>query len=168
MTIKVAINGFGRIGRNITRALYESSRTNQISIVAVNDLADKATNAHLLQYDSVHGRFGESVELTENGFLVNGDPILTLSERNPAALPWKQLEVDVVLECTGLFTSKAKAEPHLKAGAKKSHSFSARRKRRGCNRGVRSKPRHYQIVSYSDFQCFVYDQLPGADLESVE
>ena len=119
MTIKVAINGFGRIGRNITRALYESSRTNQISIVAVNDLADKATNAHLLQYDSVHGRFGESVELTENGFLVNGDPILTLSERDPAALPWKQLEVDVVLECTGLFTSKAKAEPHLKAGAKK-------------------------------------------------
>ena len=119
MTIKVAINGFGRIGRNIMRALYESSRTNQISIVAVNDLADKATNAHLLQYDSVHGRFGESVELTENGFSVNGDPILTLSERDPAALPWKQLEVDVVLECTGLFTSKAKAEFHLQAGAKK-------------------------------------------------
>lgn len=119
MTIKVAINGFGRIGRNILRALYESSRTNEIIVIAINDLADRATNAHLLQYDSVHGRFGSNVELSEEGFLVDGDLVRTLSERNPENLPWQELNVDVVLECTGLFASKEKAKGHLAAGAKK-------------------------------------------------
>ncbi len=119
MTIKVAINGFGRIGRNILRALYESSRTNEVSVIAINDLADRNTNAHLLQYDTVHGRFGADVQVVDNGFTVNGDLIHTYSERNPADLPWKELGIDVVLECTGFFASKEKASAHLDAGAAK-------------------------------------------------
>ncbi len=119
MTIKVAINGYGRIGRNILRALYEAGRTNQIRIVAVNDLGNAETNAHLTQYDTAHGKFPGTVS-AEDGFLVvNGDRIRVCAERDPAKLPWAELGVDVVLECTGLFTSKAKASAHLTAGAKK-------------------------------------------------
>ena len=119
MTIKVAINGYGRIGRNILRALYESGRTHEIQIVAVNDLGNAETNAHLTQYDTAHGKFPGSVS-AEDGFLVvNGDKIKVCAERDPAKLPWGELGVDVVLECTGLFTSKAKAGAHLTAGAKK-------------------------------------------------
>ncbi len=119
MSIRVAINGFGRIGRNIMRALYDSPQRHELSIVAINDLADRETNAHLLQYDSVHGRFGAAVECVDDGFLVDGDVVRTFSERNPAALPWGDLEVDLVLECTGLFASKEKATAHLDAGASK-------------------------------------------------
>jgi glyceraldehyde 3-phosphate dehydrogenase len=119
MTIKVAINGYGRIGRNILRALYEAGRTSEIQIVAINDLGDAETNAHLTQYDSAHGKFPGTVS-AEGGFLVvNGDKIKVCAERDPAKLPWGELGVDVVLECTGLFTSKAKASAHLAAGAKK-------------------------------------------------
>ncbi len=119
MAIKVAINGYGRIGRNILRALYEAGRTSEIQIVAINDLGDAATNAHLTQYDSAHGRFPGTVT-AEGGFLVvNGDKIKVCAERDPAHLPWAELGVDVVLECTGLFTTKAKASAHLTAGAKK-------------------------------------------------
>jgi glyceraldehyde 3-phosphate dehydrogenase len=119
MTIKVAINGYGRIGRNILRALYESGRTHEIQIVAVNDLGNAETNAHLTQYDTAHGKFPGTVA-AEDGFLVvNGDKIKVCAERDPAKLPWGELGVDVVLECTGLFTSKAKAGAHLTAGAKK-------------------------------------------------
>ncbi len=119
MAIKAAINGFGRIGRNIMRALYESSRTNEISVVAINDLADRKTNAHLLQYDSVHGRMPARVDVVDEGFTIDGDLIRTYSERNPADLPWKELGVDVVLECTGIFADKEKASAHLDAGASK-------------------------------------------------
>ena len=119
MAIKVAINGFGRIGRNIMRALHESSRTDEISVVAINDLADRQTNAHLLKYDSVHGRFNAEVEVADNGFTINGRLIRTCSERDPSNLPWRELGVDVVLECTGIFASKEKASAHLRAGASK-------------------------------------------------
>ncbi len=119
MSIRVAINGYGRIGRNILRAHYESGKKHGIEIVAVNDLGDAHTNAHLTQYDTAHGRFPGSVSVEGEFLVVNGDKIKVCAVRNPAELPWKQLAVDVVLECTGLFTSKAKTQAHISAGAKK-------------------------------------------------
>jgi len=119
MTVRVAINGYGRIGRNILRALYESKRTSEITIVAINDLGDAQTNAHLTQYDTAHGRFAHEVSVVEGDLVINGEHIKVFAERDPAKLPWASLGVDVVLECTGLFTSKAKASAHIKAGAKK-------------------------------------------------
>lgn len=119
MTIRVAINGFGRIGRNILRALYETNKSYDIKVVAINDLGDAAINAHLLKYDTAHGIFPAQVEHSDQSIFVNQDEIRTLSERNPAALPWKELNVDVVLECTGLFNDRATAGAHLEAGAKK-------------------------------------------------
>ena len=119
MTIRVAINGYGRIGRNVLRAHYESSKSHPLEIVAINDLGDAETNAHLTRYDTAHGRFPGTVSVEGNAMNVNGDRIRVFAERNPAALPWAELGVDVVLECTGLFTSKAKAGAHLQGGAKK-------------------------------------------------
>jgi len=119
MTIKVAINGFSRIGRMIVRAHYEGGKKHDLQFVAINDLGDAKTNAHLLKYDTAHGRFKGTVEVSGDALLVNGDRIQVVAERDPAKLPWKALGVDVVLECTGLFTSKAKAGAHLAAGAKK-------------------------------------------------
>lgn len=119
MPIKVAINGYGRIGRNILRALYESGRTKEIQIVAINDLGDAKTNAHLTKYDTVHGRFSAEVSVDGDYMIVNGDRIRVLAERDPAKLPWESLGVDIVHECTGFFASKEKASGHLKAGAKK-------------------------------------------------
>ncbi len=119
MTIRVAINGFGRIGRNVLRALYESKKSYDIKVVAINDLGDAAINAHLLKYDTAHGIFAANVEHSDKAIYVNQDEILTLSERNPANLPWADLKVDVVLECTGLFTDRQSAGAHLTAGAKK-------------------------------------------------
>ena len=119
MTIKVGINGYGRIGRNILRSLYEANRTDEIQIVAINDLGDARTNAHLTQYDSAHGKFSGSISVEGDYIVVNGDKIRVLSERDPAKLPWGELGVDVVHESTGFFTSKAKASGHLQAGAKK-------------------------------------------------
>jgi len=119
MSIKVAINGYGRIGRNILRAHYEGGKKHPIEIVALNDLGNAETNAHLTRYDTAHGRFGAKVEVDGESMVVNGDRIKVLAMRNPAELPWGQLGIDVVLECTGLFTSKEKAGAHLKGGAKK-------------------------------------------------
>jgi glyceraldehyde 3-phosphate dehydrogenase len=119
MSVKVAINGYGRIGRNVLRALYESGRNKELSIVAVNDLGDSRTNAHLTRYDTVHGKFPGTVAVDGDFMVISGDRIRVLAIRNPAELPWKDLGVDVVLECTGLFTSKEKASAHLEAGAKK-------------------------------------------------
>ncbi|WP_269497327.1 type I glyceraldehyde-3-phosphate dehydrogenase [Castellaniella sp. S9] len=119
MTIRVAINGYGRIGRNILRAHYEDGKQHDIQIVAINDLGDPKTNAHLTRYDTAHGRFPGTVEVDGDNMVVNGDPIRVLAERDPAKLPWGDLGVDVVLECTGFFTSKEKASAHLKGGAKK-------------------------------------------------
>ena len=119
MAVKVAINGYGRIGRNTLRALYEAKRTNEIQIVAINDLCDAHTNAHLTQYDTAHGKFPGEVSYDAGDIVVNGDRIKVCAERDPAKLPWKELGVDMVLESTGFFTSKAKASAHLAAGAKK-------------------------------------------------
>ena len=119
MAIKVGINGYGRIGRNIMRALYESKRTKEIQIVAINDLGDTNTNAHLTQYDTTHGKFPGSITIENDNMIVNGDKVRVLSERDPSKLPWGELGVDVVLESTGFFTSKAKAQAHINAGAKK-------------------------------------------------
>lgn len=119
MAIKVAINGYGRIGRNVVRALYESGRNQEIQIVAINDLGDSKTNAHLTQYDTAHGKFPGEVGVDGDYLVINGDKIRVLSERDPSKLPWGELGIDVVHECTGLFTSKAKASAHIAAGAKK-------------------------------------------------
>ena len=119
MAVKVAINGYGRIGRNVLRAVYESGRNEEIQIVAVNDLGDANTNAHLTQYDTAHGKFPGSVSVEGDSMRVNGDLIRVCAERDPAKLPWAELGVDVVLESTGFFASKEKASPHLQAGAKK-------------------------------------------------
>ena len=117
--INIAINGYGRIGRNVLRALYEAGRTDEFRIVAINDLGDAKTNAHLTKYDTVHGRFNALVEAGENALYVNGDEIRTFAERNPANLPWADLGVDVVFECTGIFRSKSECQAHIDAGAKK-------------------------------------------------
>jgi len=119
MTIRIAINGFGRIGRNVLRALYENNYRSQLQVVAINDLGDAETNAHLLKYDSVHGRFNADVSHDAESLTVNGDRIAITALRNPEELPWKDHRVDVVFECTGLFTKRDKAAAHLKAGARK-------------------------------------------------
>src|SRR5690348_6542586 len=124
MSIRVAINGYGRIGRNILRAFYEEKmreggKRHDLQFVAINDLGNAETNAHLTRYDTVHGKFPGTVAVEGDAMIVNGDRIQVCAKRNPAELPWKDLKVDVVLECTGLFTSKEKASAHLSAGAKK-------------------------------------------------
>jgi glyceraldehyde 3-phosphate dehydrogenase len=119
MAIKVGINGYGRIGRNILRALFESNRTDEIEIVAINDLGDAKTNAHLTRFDTAHGRFPGTVTVEGDNMIVNGKAIKVFSERDPAKIPWGDLGVEVVHESTGLFTSKAKSSAHLKGGAKK-------------------------------------------------
>jgi len=119
MTIKIAINGYGRIGRNILRAHYEGGKKHDVQIVAINDLGDPKTNAHLTKYDTAHGPFPGTVVVDGDAMVVNGDRIKVLANRNPAELPWGQLGVDVVLECTGFFTTKEKASAHLKGGARK-------------------------------------------------
>ena len=119
MTIRVAINGYGRIGRNMLRAHYEGGKKHGIEIVAINDLGNADTNAYLTRYDTVHGRFGGHIEVEGDAMVVNGDRVRVLSQKNPTELPWGALGIDVVLESTGLFTSKEKASAHLKSGAKK-------------------------------------------------
>ena len=120
MTIRVAINGFGRIGRNILRAKYENSTYEDIQIVAINDLGDSSINAHLLIHDTVQGKFNTPVDVNGDKIIINNqDEILVTSERNPENLPWSKLNVDIVFECTGIFVSKEKASGHIKAGASK-------------------------------------------------
>jgi glyceraldehyde 3-phosphate dehydrogenase len=119
MPVKIAINGYGRIGRCVLRSLYEGGRTGELQIVAVNDLGDAETNAHLTRYDTAHGPFSGEVSVEGDSMVVNGDRIRVFAERDPAKLPWGELGVEVVLECTGLFRSKEKCSPHLAAGAKK-------------------------------------------------
>ena len=119
MTIKVAINGYGRIGRNVLRAHYEGGKKNDIQIVAINDLGNAESNAHLTRYDTAHGKFPGTVVVDGDHMIVNGDKIRVFAQRNPADIPWGELGVDVVLECTGFFTTKEKASAHIKGGAKK-------------------------------------------------
>ena len=117
--IKIAINGFGRIGRNVLRAIYEDRRDGEFEVVAINDLAPTDTNVHLLQYDTTHGRFNATLSSSEDSITVNGKRIPAYMQRDPALLPWADLQVDIVFECTGFFRSREKAELHLQAGAKK-------------------------------------------------
>lgn len=117
--IKVAINGFGRIGRNTLRAFYEAGKRHNLHIVAINDLGNAEINAHLLRFDTAHGKFAGTVEVDQGALVVNGDRIQVISERDPTRLPWAALDIDVVLECTGRFTNREKASAHLKAGAKR-------------------------------------------------
>ncbi|MBW8072556.1 MAG: type I glyceraldehyde-3-phosphate dehydrogenase [Ferrovum sp.] len=119
MAVRVGINGYGRIGRNVLRALYETGNKQGIQIVAINDLGNSETNAHLTRFDTAHGRFNGEISVEGNAMVINGDRIPVFSQRNPAEIPWGSAGVDVVLECTGLFTSKEKASAHLKGGAKK-------------------------------------------------
>src|SRR5210317_1903635 len=119
MTVKVAINGYGRIGRNIMRALYELDRTDEISIVAINDLGDANSNAHLTRYDTAHGKFPGTVSVDNGDLVINGDRIKVFAERDPSQLPWAELGVEVVMECTGFFRSRESAGAHIDAGAKK-------------------------------------------------
>ena len=119
MALRIGINGYGRIGRNILRAVYEANRTGEVQIVAVNDLGSPETNAHLTQYDSVHGRFPFPVNVDDGDMLIGDDRVKVLAERDPSKLPWGDLGVDVVLECTGFFASREKAALHLKGGARK-------------------------------------------------
>jgi len=119
MTLKIAINGFGRIGRNVLRALFENGYRDRVQVVAINDLGDPAMNAHLLRHDTVHGHFSFAVDHDEESMSVDGQRIAILSERDPAALPWQALGVDLVMECTGLFTQRADAAQHLEAGARR-------------------------------------------------
>ena len=119
MAIRVAINGYGRIGRQVLRAIYENNLRGEFEIVAVNASGDLATNAHLTQFDTVHGRFNADISHSDNNLIVNGDVIPFFSTRNPAELPWAALNVDLVMECTGAFTTKEKCQAHIDAGAKK-------------------------------------------------
>ena len=119
MSVKIGINGFGRIGRNIFRALHERKDLNDIDIVAINDLGDASTNAHLLKFDTAHGKFSKNVECDEKNLVVDGKKIHAFSERNPENIPWKDANVDIVLECTGIFTSKSQCTKHIEGGAKK-------------------------------------------------
>lgn len=119
MAIKIAINGYGRIGRNILRALFESGRNKEFDVVAINDLGNTETNAHLTKYDTAHGRFPGEVKVDGDDMIVNGDRIKVFAERDPSKLPWGKHDVDVVLECTGFFASKEKASAHIAGGAKK-------------------------------------------------
>ena len=119
MTLRIAINGFGRIGRNVLRALYTQGYRQDLQIVAINDLGDSSINAHLLKFDTVHGTFDATVEHDQDSLTVNGDRIAVSAIRNPAELPWAALKIDVVFECTGLFTDRSKAEAHISAGARK-------------------------------------------------
>ena len=119
MAVKVGINGYGRIGRNVLRALYESGRQHELQIVAINDLCDAQSNAHLTQYDSVHGKFNGKVSVEGDSMIVNGDRIKVTAKRDPAQVPWGAMGAEFVLECTGFFSTKADAGKHLAGGAKK-------------------------------------------------
>ena len=168
MAIKVGINGYGRIGRNILRALYEAGRSNEIQIVAINDLGDAKTNAHLTRYDTAHGKFPGEVEVDGDAMVVNGDRIRVLAERDPAKLPWGQLGVDVVLECTGLFTSKAKASAPPRRRREEGHHLGAGRQGRRRHDRLRRQPPDAEGQPHRHLQRLVHDQLPRAARQGAE
>ena len=167
MSIRVAINGFGRIGRNVMRAHHESPYRKEMEIVAINDLADRNTNAHLLQYDTVHGKFAGEVNVVDDGFTVDGALVKTLSERVPANLPWGDLGVDVVLESTGFFASKEKASGHLEAGRLQSGVVGTGQK---CGRdgGIRSQSRCSPSRTPGDLKCILHYKLSCSDCKGLE
>ena len=166
MAIRVAINGFGRIGRNVLRAIAESGRKD-IEVVGINDLGPVETNAHLLRFDSVHGRFPGTVTVDGDSISVGNGKIKVSAERDPAKLPWKDLGVDIALECTGIFSAKAKASPHLTAGAKRV-LVSAPSDGRRCDHRLRRQPRQADQGSSRRLQRLLHHQLPRAGRKSAE
>ena len=160
MAIRVGINGFGRIGRNILRAIAESGRKD-IEVVGINDLGPVETNAHLLRFDSVHGRFPGTVTVDGDSISVGNGKIKVSAERDPSKLPWKELGVDIALECTGIFTAKDKASAHLTAGAKRVLVSAPADERRRDHR-LRRQPRHADQGSSDRLQRLLHHQLPGA------
>ena len=159
MTIRVAISGYGRIGRNILRAHYEGGKKHDIEIVAINDLGDPKTNAHLTRYDTAHGSSG-TVEVDGDYMVVNGDKIRVLANRNPAELPWGELKVDVVLECTGFFTTKERPARTSRAAPRRSSSRPRRQGRRR-HRRLRRQPRRAEGHRHRHLERVVHHQLPG-------
>ena len=168
MTIKVAINGYGRIGRNVLRALYEGGKKHDIQIVAINDLGDAESNAHLTRYDTAHGKFPGTVDVDGDNMIVNGDRIRVFAQRNPAEIPWGELGVDVVLECTGFFTTKEKASAHLKGGAKKVIISAPGRQGRRRHHRLRRQPRRAEGHRHRHLQRVLHHQLPGAAGQAAE
>ena len=164
MAVKVAINGFGRIGRNVLRAIVESGRTD-IEVVAINDLGPVETNAHLLRFDSVHGRFPAEVTTTDSTIDVGRGPIDVTAIRNPAELPWDG--VDVVLECTGIFTDRDKAAVHLENGAHRV-LVSAPSNRRGQHNRLRCEPRHANIRPNHRLKRILHHKLPIPSGQGIE
>ena len=166
MTVRVAINGFGRIGRNILRAIAEADR-HDIEVVAINDLGPVETNAHLLRYDSVHGRFPGTVTVKGDTISVGNGAIKVCAIKDPATLPWKDLGVDIAMECTGIFTAKDKASMHLTAGAKRV-LISAPGRRRRHHRGLRRQPRQANQGPQDRLQRLLHHQLPGAGRQGAQ
>ena len=168
MAIKVGINGYGRIGRNILRALYEAKRTNEIQIVAVNDLGDAQTNAHLTQYDTAHGKFPGTVSVEGDSIVVNGDKIKVFAQRDPSKIDWASVGAEYVFESTGFFTTKADAGKHLAGGAKKVIISAPGGKDvdatvvYGVNHNV------LKSIAHRHLECLVHDQLPRAAREGAE
>ena len=166
MTVRVAINGFGRIGRNVLRAIAESGRTD-IEVVGINDLGPVETNAHLLRFDSVHGRFPGEVTVKGDTISVGNGAIKVTAIKDPTTLPWKDLGVDIALECTGIFTAKDKASMHLTAGAKRV-LVSAPGRRRRSHRRLRRQPRQADQGSQGRLQRLLHHQLPGAGRQGAQ
>lgn len=161
--MKIAINGFGRIGRTFTRAIFKNPAAYQsIEIVAINDLTDIKTLAHLLKYDSVHGLFPGEVCHDEDGIIINGKKIKVFAEKDPSALPWKALEIDIVLESTGLFRDKESASKHLQAGAKKSHYIGSCQREYSFGRHGYQPP-YFKERRCDNLQCILYNQLCSTD-----
>ena len=166
MSVRVAINGFGRIGRNILRAAVEAGR-NDIEILAINDLAPVETNAHLLRYDSVHGRFPGEVTVKGDTITCGNGAIKVTAIKDPTQLPWKELGIDVALECTGIFTAKDKAAAHLQGRRQARAGLRAGRRRRH-HRGLWRQPRQAEQVAHGRLQCIVHDQLPRPGGEGAQ
>lgn len=168
MTIRVAINGYGRIGRNVLRAHYEYGKHHDIEIVAINNPGNIDTIALLTKYDTAHGKFPAEVSVDGDYLIVNGDRIRVTGDRNPENLPWKELNIDIVQECTGFFTTKEAASAHIRAGAKKSHHFRSGRQGCRCNRRFRRQPERSESQRHGHFECFLYDELSGTACYGLE
>ena len=166
MAIRVAINGFGRIGRNVLRAIAESGRKD-IEVVGINDLGPVETNAHLLRFDSVHGRFPGTVTVDGDSISLGNGKIKVSAERDPSKLPWKELGVDIAMECTGIFTAKDKAAAHLTAGAKRVLVSAPVRRRRRHHR-LRRQPRQADQGPSGRLQRLLHHQLPRAGRQGAE
>ena len=166
MTVRVGINGFGRIGRNILRAIAESGRKD-IEVVAVNDLGPVETNAHLLRYDSVHGRFPGTVTVEGDSISLGNGKIKVCAERDPTKLPWKDLGIDIAMECTGIFTAKDKASAHLTAGAKRV-LVSAPADGADADDRLRRQPRHAHQGPHGGVERLVHHELPRAGRQGAE